>query len=630
MNASFYRKVVYGTIIALLWFPLFYIGQPPSVDAEGQRHGGKLSQLRDEHSLSQADLGEIDPTSESMRLATLGLRGVALNVLWGMANHYKKTEDFEAFAATVNQITLLAPNFVAVWEFQAHNETYNVSVEYDHYKMRYAWVKKGTDLLIRGTKYNRKDTRLLNYLSWFFGHKIGRADEHKQFRELFRNDTDYHEQITQTLSMDMQDRDVLGPPELGKKGGRQPDNWLVGRQVQLRAVNLVATAGVSVRGKSELLFYSDAPMARINYCRAMEEEGVLGSVAGEAWTTAGNEWRDYGQRPIPTSWGHDILLGDLERYTARRDEIAEELDNYAAKGIREKLRLERLAKLTEAEREAIDTPLEQRTQDQMILAYDAEPKMAITAAEVANLAPPETRRQAKQLAREIDEVDAMVSRISSYRNIVNYAYWRTRCDVEKTPEALAGRRYIFEAEKKYAEGELTETASGQPGAKEYYEMAWKEWAKIYEQYPDMQSDSEAEEIVEAIQRYKAVLSQLEYRSFPPDFPLRGLLEAQRKGELLGGVAPTEPKSPDDKSPETTTPDEPKPEDAKPAETTAPQNEKPATDEPAKDTEEQDDKGAENDADKKDDQASDKPADSASENAAESADSSEPDNETSPK
>lgn len=557
MNASFYRKVVYGSIIALLWFPLFYIGQPPSLDTQGQRKGGKLSQLRDDYSLSQADLGEIDPTSESMRLATLGMRGVALNVLWSMANHYKKTEDFEAFAATVNQIALLAPNFVSVWEFQAHNQTYNVSVEYDYYKMRYAWVKKGTEFLIRGTRYNRKDTKLLNYLSWFFGHKIGRADEHKQFRDLFRHDTDYHERLAspESLEMDLQDRDVLGPPELGGSGGRLPDNWLVGRQVQLRAVDLVATGGVSVRGKSEVLFYADAPMNRINYARAMEEEGVLGAVAGEAWKTSGDDWRAYGQQPIPTSWGHDILLGDMEKFIARRDQLTKQLDSQAAPGLREKLLAEKRAKLTEAELEAVDTPAEKRTQDQMILAYEAEPKLQITAQEVADLAPPATRRQAKLLAREIDDVKTMISRIDRYRNIVNYSYWATRCEVEALPAALAARKYIFDAQQKYSEGELTETASGKPGAKEYYEMAWKEWAKIYDKYPEMQSDTEADEVVEAIQRYKDVLTQLEYRSLPADFPLRGLLEAQHKTNLLGSEPAPGAKSPVDEQPKTESKDD---------------------------------------------------------------------------
>lgn len=537
MNASFYRKVVYGCLIVLLWFPLSFIGEPPAVNDQGERTGGKLTRLRDEYDLSQANLGEIDPTSESMKLATLGLRGVAINVLWTMANEYKKTEDFDNFAATVNQITMLAPNFISVWEFQAHNETYNVSVEYDAYRMRYAWVKKGIDLLIRGTEYNRKDTRLVNYLSWFFGQKIGRADESKQFRELFREDHDYHAKLTETLHMPMDDREVVGPNR------KDPDNWLVGRKVQLRAVNLVETVGVPIRGKSPVLFYADAPMLRINYSKAIEGEGWLGDVAGEAWRLSGQDWKDYGERPVPTSWGHDIRLGEFERYKQRTQDALHKLDELAG-GLREQIFNERMALLRTDEREALNTPENKRTEQQMMLAMEAEPRVRPSAEDVANRVPADKRREAKRLAREATESELYASRIERYRDIVNFAYWRDRCELEQQTETLAGRQAIADADKALSEGIIEETATGKPGAKELYEMAWKEWAKVYEKYPHMTNDTEADDLVEAIDRYRSVLMQLEYRGLPADFPLRGLLEAQRKGgEILrADEKATEPKT----------------------------------------------------------------------------------------
>lgn len=584
MNASFYRKVVYGCLIVLLWFPLSFIGEPPSVNEEGARTGGKLTMLRDEYDLSQANLGEIDPTSESMKLATLGLRGVAINILWTMANEYKKTEDFDNFAATVNQITMLAPNFISVWEFQAHNETYNVSVEYDAYRMRYAWVKKGIDLLIRGTEYNRKDTRLVNYLSWFFGQKIGRADEAKQFRELFREDHDYHAKLNETLHMSLDDREVVGPNR------KDPDNWLVGRKVQLRAVNLVETVGVPIRGKSPVLFYADAPMLRINYSKAIENEGWLGDVAGEAWRLSSQDWKEYGERPVPTSWGHDIRLGEYERYRDRTAAALLKLDSIAA-GEREKLFNERMAKLRPEEREALNTPEEQRTEQQMALAMEAEPKVRPTADEVANRVPADKRREAKRLAREAAESELYTTRIERYRDIVNFAYWRDRCELEQSPAALAARQLVVDADKALAEGVIEQTATGKPGAKELYEQAWKEWAKVYDKYPHMMDDTEADELVEAIQRYRSVLQQLEYRGFPDDFPLRRLLETQRKGgEILKAEQKKEEPKPgeeakpaeepaDKKKPEETKPIEEKPGDEKPAET-KPAEEKPT--EPATD------------------------------------------------
>ena len=200
-SASFARKIAYIGAIALLLLPIAALSQPATVapgpaGAPGQgvrSPGGKLAQLRATYNLAQAELGEIDPASETMKLSTLGLRGVAANILWGWANYYKKIEDWDKLEMTVNQIIRLQPNFVEVWDFQAHNLSYNVSVEFDDYRMRYQWVKKGIDFLILGSHYNRGEPGILSQVGWFVGQKIGRADEHQQFRRLFRDDKDFHQ-----------------------------------------------------------------------------------------------------------------------------------------------------------------------------------------------------------------------------------------------------------------------------------------------------------------------------------------------------------------------------------------------------------------------------------------------------
>ncbi len=210
-SKTFSRKVAYLIAIAVLFVPLAYLSAPAKDATSG---GGKLTQMRREERLSQAELGKIDPASASMSLATLGMRGVAANQLWGLANHYKMTENWDAFKATLNQISKLQPNFVSVWQFQAWNVSYNVSVEFDDYRHRYHWVKKGVDYLIEGSRYNRDEPLLLWDTGWFFGHKMGRADEYQQFRRLFRDDQDFHDQ----LPVDFTDPDQQGPD--GK-----PDNW---------------------------------------------------------------------------------------------------------------------------------------------------------------------------------------------------------------------------------------------------------------------------------------------------------------------------------------------------------------------------------------------------------------------
>ena len=77
--------------------------------------GGLLARLRNEHKLGQANLGQIDPTSETIKLATLGMRNIAATLLWKKANDYKMREDWTAFSATAEQIIKVQPNFPTVW-----------------------------------------------------------------------------------------------------------------------------------------------------------------------------------------------------------------------------------------------------------------------------------------------------------------------------------------------------------------------------------------------------------------------------------------------------------------------------------------------------------------------------------
>ncbi len=71
------RKWIYGVSMIVLIVVLFVLSRPATLstkDVKGQP-GGVLAQYRDEHGLSQTELGQIDPTSETIRLATLGHAG---------------------------------------------------------------------------------------------------------------------------------------------------------------------------------------------------------------------------------------------------------------------------------------------------------------------------------------------------------------------------------------------------------------------------------------------------------------------------------------------------------------------------------------------------------------------------
>ena len=495
-DLSFRRKVIYIVTIVLLLFPLFWIGQPATRNSPG----GILARLRAENNLSQANLGDIDPASESMKLATLGLRGVAANVLWEKAHRYKKKEDWDSLSATLNQITKLQPNFITVWEHQAHNLSYNISVEFDDYRHRYHWVKKGISFLVEGIHYNRDNPRLLHYTGWITGQKMGRADEHVQFREMFREDDDFHAELNNEVRVD----DAAG------YGGR-PDSWLVSRLWYLRAEE----SPLPLKGKSPLIFYADSAMALINYASTIEEEGILGQEAQRAWSKAGVWWEKYGQRPIPTSWGHNVLLGDHKIVNDELDKLRESFEELAP-GVRDLMREEKVAKLSDEERAALDVPDAELTEENYQATYEARSKVAVTFEEAAERAPEENRAKAIALAARLRDTETMANRISHYRGIINYDYWEIRCAAEQTKTAVDARECIYRAKQYQDDARLED-------AREQYESAWRHWRKIFDEFPRLKDDVAADDLITSIQAYDRLMQQLD-EEIPTDFPLIDFLE----------------------------------------------------------------------------------------------------------
>jgi hypothetical protein len=588
-NSVFFRKVVYIAAIALLLLPLSALSLPATVEPnkpDGGSPGGKLSQLRTEYNLSQAELGEIDPASETMKLATLGMRGVAANILWLWANHYKKVEDWDKLELTVQQIIRLQPNFLEVWDFQAHNLSYNVSVEFDDYRMRYQWVKKGIDFLILGTHYNREEPGLLNQVGWFTGQKVGRSDEQKQFRELFRDDKDFH-LVFRNNGIEVDQDQALGQ-------GNKPDNWLVARLWFNKATDAVVFSGKPIRGKSPLLFYSGGPMSRINAAAAMQKDGVFFEKAQISWQRAADDWFAYGNRELPAFAGYNIRLNDMESLRERVEEMRKEID-VLAPGVRERLRNEKLAKLSAEMKAALDKPEDQRSEEEMRYAYQAQAEIGVTDREVLDAAPREMKPRLRTLVDQIDTDAGIAESINRNRLIVNFEYWRTRCQAEKTDLAQNARKDVYDADELFTAGEkLTE-------ARELYERSWDAWSQIFTDHPALMDNAEAQDLIESIGRYRDLLGQLDEK-FPQGFKLNKLLDMHYEGQQLleqikavqgtgaeakpddaakteeasqpGEPKPAEPIKPEEKKPADENPTEEKPAETKPGET------KPASDKPA--------------------------------------------------
>jgi hypothetical protein len=495
-DRSFYRKVTYLVAMGALLMPLFWLSQP-ATRQPGTQHGqpgGKLARLRETYHLSQTEIGQIDPSTETMRLATLGMRGIAGAILWEKANNYQMKKDWTNLRATLEQISKLQPHSIGVWRFQAWNLSYNVAASFDDYRDKYYWVIEGIKFLLQGAEANPHESRLLWDVGWFISHKIGRADEAKPYRRLFVRDNDFH---------------GSRPPELR-------DNWLVGKEWFRNAEELV-TPDHPVRGMAELIFFSNAPMCQFYYGDALEKEGRFEEVARRAWIQAGADWKEYGDRTFPTSYEMPIRLNDQEACDAivRRDAAA--IDKIEP-GLREKIAQEKRKRLTAEEHKALDTPPEKRSKTQLRLAEEAEQRLVVTHEEVARRVQGiEPRRKALKLAEEAKYQQEMANVIRRERSKVNFNYWRTRAEMEQTNEALATRVTCWKADQADATGDVN-------SAKALYEECFKGWRILLDRYPDLKEDvTTGEEIADMVKRYQKVLKQLDLK-FPDHFDLQDIFD----------------------------------------------------------------------------------------------------------
>ncbi|MCA9238724.1 MAG: hypothetical protein KDA37_00925 [Planctomycetales bacterium] len=501
-RTNLYRKLAYVVAMALLLFPLSYFGSPMSYKyspegkpIEGQ--GGYLAEFRSDNGLAQANLGDIDPASETLKLATLGLRGVAVSQLWSKANEYKMKEDWGNLTATLEQLSKLQPNFITFWKYQAWNLTYNVSVEFDDYRDRYYYVRRGIQFLEQGEEYNRENPQIQWELGWFIGQKIGRADEKVQYRRLFRNDDVFHPE----------DRPL-----------DQRDNWLVSKEWYRIADRSADKRGIG--RKSPIVFYSSAPKSQINYADAIESEGEFDRGLA-AWKLAGREWDGFGNAELEHSTGTLLHLNDEESLQEELDALRQKLKELApevATAYLEGLR----SGLSPEQQEALDTPSDERSVEQLGLAMQAErmltPEDQVLVSKIVE-AHPDKRVAALRLNEELNHVADRLRKTKNYKQTANFDYWKLRCTFEQTPAAIDAHRYCYQAKQVMINDANAERA------KELYEQGLAKWQEVLEAFPGLRDrdGTTGDDILVYIIEYAAVLEKID-EEMPDDFPLWDIIE----------------------------------------------------------------------------------------------------------
>jgi len=323
------RKMAYAGTAVLLFIAVIALGRPATGQPQPDQpsNGGLLAKSRHVNELGEASLGNVDPTSATMNLVLLGLRGVAASVLWQQADYYKDRKNFQQLEETVESIILLQPHFKSVWEYQAWNLAFNVSNECDAVEDRYFWVKRGAKFIIRGAHRNRKVPELPFETGRFFGQKIGRADEKEVFRKFFIHDPD-------------EDRWKGGPDEDINPEGK--DNYLVSKDWYLVANKTLEYKGVEQHKMDLALFVAYPYRSQIDYARAKQRDGIqqdVGQMSREereqafltwsegtrsAYDDAYNEWVDiYGHMEIESSGGGTLVLETDDAAMATLDRLAD-------------------------------------------------------------------------------------------------------------------------------------------------------------------------------------------------------------------------------------------------------------------------------------------------------------------
>ena len=145
------------------------------------------SHRREMKLISNEPLENAPPSLAFATVAMGAFRGLVVDVLWMRADNLKDQGQFFDAKQLADWITTLQPRFAQVWEFQAWNMAYNISVAIPAAEpdQRWRWVKNGYELLRdKGIPLNPQSIALYRELARIFQHKIGGVtdDAHKYYK----------------------------------------------------------------------------------------------------------------------------------------------------------------------------------------------------------------------------------------------------------------------------------------------------------------------------------------------------------------------------------------------------------------------------------------------------------------
>ena len=277
------RKLVYFVAILLLLIPIFVLGRP----ASGNSGGGVLAELRrpqgQELGLSEHNLGRVAPTSAAMNLVLLGMRGVAVNLLWMDYIKQQETKNWAQVRSTTESITMLQPHYLQIWRYHGWNMAYNVAAEWDDVRDRYYWIKEGAKFISDGTDHNRFSPELNYEIGRILGQKMGIADEWRVYRKFFNPDGRQYEGVPENEK---------GDPDPRYRGGVDPelnpdrlDNYLAAQRYY-QIANDLEGQGFQQHLMMRHIFRQYPYRCRLDNNGVLNKEGFFGDFVIGEWAQA--------------------------------------------------------------------------------------------------------------------------------------------------------------------------------------------------------------------------------------------------------------------------------------------------------------------------------------------------------
>lgn len=265
MSKSRNRKIAYILSIFVLFTAIIGMGK-------------FIEKSADENKLTQQSLGKVNPVSGTAQLVFVGLRGIAVTFLWHDAIELKKKERWFEIKPVLNSITLLQPNFIKPWTFQAWNMAYNIAAEWESVPDKYYWMREGIDFMKNAVDNNRHNSDLVWYVGWLYFNRFGTSDEKTYLRELFKKETDQQFSVS---------KDGI------KDSFMVSYDWFVKANDVAREI--FAEYGQRPKERGVTPFMSYPATAKTSYADFMGKEGVFGENAKNAWRRAYQEWIDFGR-----------------------------------------------------------------------------------------------------------------------------------------------------------------------------------------------------------------------------------------------------------------------------------------------------------------------------------------------